>query len=90
MSDTATADLKTEIETASGKSIAQLGKDARRNLDRDGDPSPIKIKPGVSVVWVANPNYGQGWRNGYGIGLYAKLQMCGSGTQAVRLTPAAK
>ena len=85
-----TTAIKTEIERVSGKTIAQLEKVARRSLDRDGYPAPIKIKSGISVVWVANANYGQGWRNGYGIGLYAKLQMCGTGTQAVRLTPVVK
>ena len=81
-----TADLKTEIETVSGKTIAQLEKAARGNTDSDGDPAPIKIKPGMSVLWIANPNYGQGRRNGYGMGLYAKLQLCGTGTQSIRLT----
>lgn len=84
-----TTDIKAEIETASGKTLAQLEKAARRNLDRDGDPAPIKIKSGMSVLWVANANYGQGWRNGYGIGLYARLQMCGIGAQSIRLTKAA-
>ena len=85
-----TADLKSEIETASGKTLSQLEKIARKNLDVDGDHSPIKIKSGMSVVWVSNANYGQGWKNGYGIGLYAKLQMCGTGTQSIRLTPPVK
>ena len=84
------AEIKKEIELASGKSIAQLEKIAKGNFDCDGDFAPVKIKSGISIVWVANCNYGQGSKNGYGIGLYAKLQMCGTGTQLIRLTQSVK
>ena len=80
------ADLKKEIESISGKTIAQLTKLAKSKVDNEGFYEEIKIKSGISVLWVSNRNYGQGAKNGYGIGLYAKLQMCGTGAQTVRLT----
>jgi hypothetical protein len=79
------ADLQSEIEAATGKTISQLMKLAKAKKDRDGNHDQIKIKSGMSLVWIANANYGQGERNGYGAGLYAKLQMCGAGTQSIRL-----
>lgn len=79
------AELQSDIETATGKSILQLTKLAKTKKDRDGNHDSIKIKSGISLVWIANPNYGQGVKNGFGAGLYAKLQMCGAGTQAVKL-----
>jgi len=79
------AELQSDIETATGKSIARLTKLAKAKKDRDGNHDSIKIKSGLSLVWIANPNYGQGVRNGFGAGLYAKLQMCGTGTQSIKL-----
>ena len=79
------ADLKNEITATSGKSIPQLAKLAKQNKDCDGDHDQIKIKSGISIVWIANKNYGQGVKNGFGAGLYAKLQMCGTATQSVKL-----
>jgi len=80
------AKIKAEIQLATGKTIEQLEISARSNLNCDGDPEQIKIKPGISIIWISNPNYGQGRQNGYGAGLYARFQMCGTASQSVRLT----
>jgi len=70
-------DLKKEIQDASGKSIDQLCKIAKRSTDLDGLHKSVKIKSGLSLVWIAIKNYGQGIKNGYGAGLYAEIRNCG-------------
>ena len=61
-----------------GVSIAELIKEARdATPDEDGWNEPIPVVSGVSVKYVANPNYQGGARNGYGSGVYVTLHRTG-------------
>jgi hypothetical protein len=78
-------ELLGKIELAAG-SIASLEKRSRAQTDGDGCCARIQVLPGLSVVWINNPNYQGGKRNGFGPGLYAigSLSKCMSNTWLLR------
>ena len=80
-----TAELIKEIEAA-GHTLKALEKKSRAKVDADGCFARIPVITGLSVVWMGNPNYQGGKRNGYGPGLYAvgTLSKCMANTWLLR------
>ena len=85
MKTISSAELIKEIEAA-GHSLKDLEKKSRAKTDADGCCARIPVMTGLAVVWVSNPNYQGGKRNGYGPGLYAvgTLSKCMANTWLLR------
>jgi len=81
-----TKDLIATIETATGKSISQLKSACKKMTHKEGWNLEMNVKSGVSIVWVSNRNYCGGEKNGYGQGLYALLQSCGTTRNSYKIS----
>lgn len=71
------------------ESIGSLGTTKARlkkTVDEDGVSETLQAFDGVGVVWISNRNYQGGRKNGYGPGLYARLQGVGLGIKTILLT----
>jgi hypothetical protein len=71
------AELKNIVCSEFGLTVEQMAERSQSEVDAYGCNKEFKSGKGFSVRYVSNSNFCGGVANGYGVGLYVRLQYVG-------------